>query len=239
MRIAHSYTAVDLYHDADASVYAHMPDGKTQSLFEVTYDPADRTVDVRRNDIADYRHETENGTVHYSKISERILGIMQSDNLNACLTYVDDLAVVKPISADNLLSSTTNTLAKFNPLDEIPHASDVFGSKLAHTKVSETIIDGALNSVYADYTWMDEQSCPIASAHFTLPDSAFVLSDTTKEWTFNGGFTLAGEGVERELRGTLAETKQAFENFKTEFSTKVNEVYTSSIVQDLDNNLEL
>lgn len=86
---------------------------------------------------------------------------------------------------------------------------------------------------------MDEHACPIASAHFILPDSAFVRPDTTKEWTFNGGFTLAGEGVERELRGTLADAKQAFEDFKTEFSTKVNEVYTSSIVQDLDNNLEL
>lgn len=239
LRIAHSYTAVDLYHDADASVYVRMPDGKTQSLFEVIYDPADRTVDVRRKDIADYSHETENGAVHYSKISERILGIMQSDNLDACLTYTDDLAVVTLTSADELLSSTTNTLAKFNPLDEIPHAGEVFGSKLALTKVSETIIDDTLNSVYADYTWADEQACPIASAHFTLPDSAFVLPDATREWTFNGGFTLAGEGVERELRGTLAEAKQAFEDFKTEFSTKVNAAYASSIVQELDNNLEL
>ena len=239
LRIAHSYTAVDLYHDADASVYVRMPDGKTQSLFEVIYDPADRTVDVRRKDIADYSHETENGAVHYSKISERILGIMQSDNLGACLTYTDDLAVVTLTSADELLSSTTNTLAKFNPLDEIPHAGEVFGSKLALTKVSETIIDDTLNSVYADYTWADEQACPIASAHFTLPDSAFVLPDATREWTFNGGFTLAGEGVERELRGTLAEAKQAFEDFKTEFSAKVNAAYASSIVQELDNNLEL
>ena len=239
LTIAHSYTSVDLYHDANASVYANMPDGKTKSLFEVMYDPADRTVDVRRKDIADYRHETENGVVHYSKISERILGIMHSGNLNACLTYVDDLAVVKLTSADNLLSSTTNTLAKFNPLDEIPHASDVFGSKLAYTKVSETIIDDTLNSAYADYTWVDEHACPIANAHFTLPDSAFVLPDTTKEWTFNGGFTLAGEDVERELRGTLTEAKRAFDDFKTELNTKVNALYASSIVQELDNNLEL
>ena len=239
LKIAHSYTSVDLYHDADASVYAHMPDGKTASLFEVTYDPADRTVDVRRKDIADYRVENENGAVRYSKISERILGIMQSDNLDACLTYTDDLAVVTLTSADELLSSTTNTLAKFNPLDEIPHVGDVLGSKFARTTVSETIIDDTLNSVYADYTWMDEQACPIASAHFTLPDSAFVRPDATREWTFNGGFTLAGEGVERELRGTLADAKQAFEDFKIEFSTKVNAAYASSIVQELDDNLEL
>lgn len=106
-------------------------------------------------------------------------------------------------------------------------------------EVSETIIDDTLNSVYADYTWMDEQACPIASAHFTLPDSAFVRPDATREWTFNGEFTLAGEGVERELRGTLAEAKRAFDDFKTEFSTKVNAAYASSIVQELDNNLEL
>lgn len=67
----------------------------------------------------------------------------------------------------------------------------------------------------------------------------FVLPDTTKEWTFNGGFTLAGEGVERELRGTLAEVKRAFDDFKTELNTKVNAAYASSIVQELDNNLEL
>lgn len=240
LSVDRGYTNVDLYHQVETSVYTKMPDGKTESLYEVTYDPADKTVDVRRKDIADYRSENENGAVHYSKISERILGIMQSDNLDACLTYVDDLAVIKQTSADELLSSTTNTLAQFNPLDEIPHAGEVFGSKFARTTVSETIIDGTLNSAYADYTWMDEQACPIASAHFTLPDSAFVLPDTTKEWTFNGEFTIVGEGVERELRGTLAEAKQAFEDFKTELNTKVNAVYASNIVEELnDDNLEL
>ena len=50
---------------------------------------------------------------------------------------------------------------------------------------------------------------------------------------------MAGEGVERELRGTLAEVKRAFDDFKTELNTKVNAAYASSIVQELDNNLEL
>lgn len=78
----------------------------------------------------------------------------------------------------------------------------------------------------------DEDGDVAAAVHFAH-------HDTEGEWFFDGNVEVGDDEIDKHTSGSLEDVRAQFKAFCDEFSTKVNALYASSIVQELDNNLEL
>lgn len=232
LKIDGSYVDVDLYRDATTRVYAKMPDGRTSSRFEVAYDLYDATVHAFRKDDTEYDVDTDAGRVMYEFANEHGLAILDAKNIDTCLVQLDELIVVEQQSEDTVLSDVTSDFAKFNPLTDIPHVDDALNSKFARVTISETTSLDAPSGVYVNYFWNDEDGDVAAAVHFAH-------HDTEGEWFFDGNVEVGDDEIDKHTSGSLEDVRAQFKVFCDEFSTKVNAAYASSIVQELDNNLEL
>ena len=232
LKIDGSYVDVDLYQDATTRVYAKMPDGRTSSRFEVAYDLYDATVHAFRKDDTEYDVDTDAGRVMYEFANEHGLAILDAKNIDTCLVQLDELIVVEQQSEDTVLSDVTSDFAKFNPLTDIPHVDDALNSKFARVTISETTSLDAPSGVYVNYFWNDEDGDVAAAVHFAR-------HDTEGAWFFDGNVEVGDDEIDKHTSGSLEDVRAQFKTFCDEFSTKVNAAYASSIVQELDNNLEL
>lgn len=232
LKIDGSYLDVDLYQDATTRVYAKMPDGRTSSRFEVAYDLYDATVHAFRKDYTEYDVEMDAGRVTYEFANEHGLAILDTKSFDTCLAQLDELIVVEQQSEDTVLSDVTSDFAKFNPLTDIPHVDDALNSKFARVTISETTSLDAPSGVYVNYFWNDEDGDVAAAVHFAR-------HDTEGAWFFDGNVEVGDDEIDKHTSGSLEDVRAQFKVFCDEFSTKVNAAYASSIVQELDNNLEL
>lgn len=232
LKIDGSYVDVDLYQDATTRVYAKMPDGRISSRFEVAYDLYDATVHAFRKDYTEYDVDTDAGRVMYEFANEHGLAILDAKNIDTCLVQLDELIVVEQQSEDTVLSDATSDFAKFNPLTDIPHVDDALNSKFARVIISETTSLDAPSGVYINYFWNDEDGDVAAAVHFAR-------HDTEGAWFFDGNVEVGDDEIDKHTSGSLEDVRAQFKVFCDEFSTKVNALYASSIVQELDNNLEL
>ena len=106
-------------------------------------------------------------------------------------------------------------------------------SKFARVTVSEATLEGAPSGVYVNYVWNDEDGDVAAAVHFAH-------HDTEGEWFFDGNVEVGNEEIDKHTSGSLEDVRAHFKEFCDEFSTKVNAVYASNVVQELDDdNLEL
>ena len=232
LKIDGSYVDVDLYQDATTRVYAKMPDGRTSSRFEVAYDLYDATVHAFRKDYTEYDVEMDAGRVTYEFANEHGLAILDTKSFDTCLAQLDELIVVEQQSEDTVLSDVTSDFAKFNPLTDIPHVDDALNSKFARVTISETTSLDAPSGVYVNYFWNDEDGDVAAAVHFAR-------HDTEGAWFFHDNVEVGDDEIDKHTSGSLEDVRAQFKTFCDEFSTKVNALYASSIVQELDNNLEL
>ena len=232
LKIDGSYVDVDLYQDATTRVYAKMPDGRTSSRFEVAYDLYDATVHAFRKDYTEYDVDTDAGRVMYEFANEHGLAILDAKNIDTCLVQLDEFIVVEEQREDTVLSDVTSDFAKFNPLTDIPHVDDALNSKFARVTISESTLMDAPSGVYVNYFWNDEDGDVAAAVHFAH-------HDTEGEWFFDGNVEVGDDEIVKHTSGSLEDVRAQFKVFCDEFSTKVNAAYASSIVQELDNNLEL
>lgn len=223
---------VDLYQDATTRVYAKMPDGRTSSRFEVAHDLYDATVHAFRKDDTEYDVDTDAGRVTYEFANEHGLAILDAKSFDTCLVQLNELIVVEEQREDTVLSDLTSEFAKFNPLTDIPHVDDALNSKFARVTISETTSLDAPSGVYVNYFWNDEDGDVAAAVHFAH-------HDTEGEWFFDGNVEVGNDEIDKHTSGSLDDVRTHFKEFCNEFSTKVNTLYASSIVQELDNNLEL
>lgn len=231
-KIDGSYVDADLFQDATTRVYAKMPDGRTSSRFEVAYDLYDATVHAFRKDYTEYDVEMDAGRVTYEFANEHGLAILDTKSFDTCLAQLDELIVVEQQSEDTVLSDVTSDFAKFNPLTDIPHVDDALNSKFARVTISETTSLDAPSGVYVNYFWNDEDGDVAAAVHFAR-------HDTEGAWFFDGNVEVGDDEIDKHTSGSLEDVRAQFKVFCDEFSTKVNAAYASSIVQELDNNLEL
>lgn len=109
---------------------------------------------------------------------------------------------------------------------------DALNSKFARVTISETTSLDAPSGVYVNYFWNDEDGDVAAAVHFAH-------HDTEGEWFFDGNVEVGDDEIGKHTSGSLEDVRAQFKAFCDEFSTKVNAVYTSNIVQELDDNLEL
>lgn len=232
LKIDGSYVDADLFQDATTRVYAKMPDGRTSSRFEVAYDLYDATVHAFRKDYTEYDVEMDAGRVTYEFANEHGLAILDTKSFDTCLAQLDELIVVEQQSEDTVLSDVTSDFAKFNPLTDIPHVDDALNSKFARVTISETTSLDAPSGVYVNYFWNDEDGDVAAAVHFAR-------HDTEGAWFFDGNVEVGDDEIDKHTSGSLEDVRAQFKTFCDEFSTKVNALYASSIVQELDNNLEL
>lgn len=98
--------------------------------------------------------------------------------------------------------------------------------------ISETTSLDAPSGVYVNYFWNDEDGDVAAAVHFAR-------HDTEGAWFFDGNVEVGDDEIDKHTSGSLEDVRTHFKEFCDEFSTKVNALYASSIVQELDNNLEL
>ena len=232
-KIDGSYVDVDLYQDATTRVYAEMPDGRTSSRFEVYHDLYDATVQAFRKDVTEYDVETDVGRVMYEVSHEHHLATLDAKNFDTCLVQLDEFIVVEEQREDTVLSDVTSDFAKFNPLTDIPHVDEALNSKFARVTVSEATLEDAPSGVYVNYFWNDEDGDVAAAVYFAR-------HDTEGAWFFDGNVDIGNDEIDKHTSGSLEDVRAQFKAFCDEFSTKVNAVYTSSIVQELDDdNLEL
>lgn len=117
-------------------------------------------------------------------------------------------------------------------ISNIPHVDDALNSKFARVTISETTSLDAPSGVYVNYFWNDEDGDVAAAVHFAH-------HDTESEWFFDGNVEVVNDEIDKHTSGSLEDVRAHFTAFCDEFSTKVNAAYASSIVQELDNNLEL
>ena len=232
LKIDGSYVDVDLYQDATTRVYAKMPDCLTSSRFEVAYDLYDATVQAFRKDDTKYDVDTDVGHVRCEFSHEHHLATLDAKNFDTCLVQLDESIVVEEQRKDTVLSDVASEFAKFNPLTDIPHVDDALNSKFARVTISETTSLDAPSGVYVNYFWNDEDGDITAAVHFAH-------HDTEGEWFFDGNVEVGNDEIDKHTSGSLEDARAQFKAFCNEFSTKVNALYASSIVQGLDNNLEL
>ena len=232
LKIDGSYVDVDLYQDATTRVYAKMPDCLTSSRFEVAYDLYDATVQAFRKDDTKYDVDTDVGHVRCEFSHEHHLATLDAKNFDPCLVQLDESIVVEEQRKDTVLSDVASEFAKFNPLTDIPHVDDALNSKFARVTISETTSLDAPSGVYVNYFWNDEDGDITAAVHFAH-------HDTEGEWFFDGNVEVGNDEIDKHTSGSLEDARAQFKAFCNEFSTKVNALYASSIVQGLDNNLEL
>lgn len=232
LKIDGSYVDVDLYQDATTRVYAKMPDCLTSSRFEVAYDLYDATVQAFRKDDMKYDVDTDVGHVRCEFSHEHHLATLDAKNFDTCLVQLDESIVVEEQRKDTVLSDVTSDFTKFNPLTDIPHVDDALDSKFAGVTISETTLMDAPSGVYVNYFWNDEDGDVAAAAQFAH-------HDTEGEWFFDGNVEVGNDEIDKHISGSLEDARAQFKAFCNEFSTKVNALYASSIVQGLDNNLEL
>lgn len=232
LKIDGSYVDVDLFQDATTRVYAKMPDGQTSSRFEVYSDLYDATVQAFRKDVTEYDVEMDVGRVMYEVSHEHHLATLDAKNFDTCLVQLDEFIVVEEQREDTVLSDVTSDFAKFNPLMDIPHVDEALNSKFARVTVSEATLEDAPSGVYVNYFWNDEDGDVAAAVHFAH-------HDTEGEWFFDGNVEVGDDEIGKHTSGSLEDVRAQFKAFCDEFSTKVNALYASSIVQELDNNLEL
>ena len=231
-KIDGSYVDVDLFQDATTRVYAKMPDGRTSSRFEVYYDLYDATVQAFRKDKTEYDVEMDAGRVMYEVSHEHHLATLDAKNFDTCLAQLDEFIVVEEQREDTVLSDVTSDFAKFNPLTDIPHVDDALNSKFARVTISESTLMDAPSGVYVNYFWNDEDGDVAAAAQFAR-------HDTEGAWFFDGNVEVDDDEIDKHTSGSLEDVRAQFKVFCDEFSIKVNAAYASSIVQELDNNLEL
>lgn len=232
LKIDGSYVDVDLYQEATTRVYAKMPDGRTSSRFEVAYDSYDVTVQAFQKDDTSYNVDTDAGRVKREFSREYHLATLDAKSFDTCLAQLDELIVVEQQSEDTVLFDVTSEFAKFNPLTDIPHVDDALNSKFARVTISETTSLDAPSGVYVNYFWNDEDGDIAAAVHFAH-------HDTEGEWFFDGNVEVGNDEIDKHTSGSLDDVRAHFTVFCDEFSTKVNALYASSIMQELDNTLEL
>lgn len=238
LTVYHSDTTVNLPLSATARVVTKLDDGALQSEYIVGYNGMSDAIYASKHDHAQFVTECADGNINYEFDVFNTLSHEPATTLNEGLTNA--LRVLKPKIYDNhrwaMLPEYLPEFAEFNPVYDIPHALDVLDKNKCDVVVKADIWEGELRSAHARYVWGDSDKYKDARATFNLQEFEKPLEES---WRFEGSCHENGVHAYHKCEGTFEDVLSGFDAFKTDFSTKVNDVYTSTIVQDLDDSLEL
>lgn len=238
LAIHHGTVEVNLPLCAKARVTTQHDEGALHCDYVIDYNNVSESVLVSRRDHAKFNSEYADGNIAYEFDVNNVFSDEKVDHLNDGLE--DALNILNSKMYDNhrwaVLPNVLPEFTEFNPIYDVPNVLDVLGKDNCDVVVQARIWNGELDTAHVRYVWGQSDECKDARATFNLQEFEKPLEDS---WRFEGSCHESGVHTYNKCEGTFEDVLRGFDKFRSDFSTKVNEVYTSGIVQDLNDNLEL
>ena len=207
----------------DLGQVTKLDDGALQSEYIVGYNGMSDAIYASKHDHAQFVTECADGNINYEFDVFNTLSHEPATTLNEGLTNA--LRVLKPKIYDNhrwaMLPGYLPEFAEFNPVYDTPHALDVLDKNKCDVVVKADVWEGELRSAHARYVWGDSDKYKDARATFNLQEFEKPLEES---WRFEGSCHENGVHAYHKCEGTFEDVLSGFDAFKTDFSTKVNDV---------------
>lgn len=239
LTVHQSVVEVNLPLCAVARVTTQHDEGALHCEYVIDYSNVSESVLVSRRDHAKFNSEYVDGNIAYEFDVNNIFSYEKVDHLKDGLANALDVLDSKMYDNHRwaVLPDVLPAFTEFNPIYDVPNVLNVLGKDNCDAVVQARIWKGELDTAHVRYVWGQSDECKDARATFNLQEFEKPLEES---WRFEGSCHENGVHAYHKCEGTFEDVLSGFDTFKTDFSAKVNEAYTSSIVQELsDDNLEL
>lgn len=239
LEVYNSVCTVNLPLAAVARVMTLLDEGSLQSEYIIGYNGMSDAIYASKHDYAQFASEYVDGNIHYE--FDVFNTFIHDDGTTLDDGLTNAMRELEPKIHDNhrwdVLPGYLPELTEFNPIYDIPHALDVLDKDRCDVVVNADIWKGELRSAHARYVWGHSDQWDDARATFNLQEAEKPLEES---WSFEGVCHKNGVHAYHKCEGTFEDVLGGFNKFRGDFSNKVNDVYTSNIVTDLnEDNLEL